>query len=243
MDKCARNSEIPHDTLISMAQQESVVLLLKHCQEMKRQESRLRLVTLFLVLGLCTLSCGNIVQGQPPGMLAFCVLNIKWIYFQNHDRLYISSDPLHLLLPPASSRCNSVPEDYIQWEHQETGLVHMQHFTYDEKKHALVVPQGGRYFVYVGVNFRMPHKDKVSGEIHFLSLKVLKFSNRYPDDCPIMEVKDSIPDNRRGARTVYTGQVVALEEGDLLRVSINEDNYELIDCSAETTMYIGAFLL
>uniref|UniRef100_A0A673WI79 THD domain-containing protein n=1 Tax=Salmo trutta TaxID=8032 RepID=A0A673WI79_SALTR len=233
MDKCARNSEIPHDTVISMAQQESVVLLLKHCQEMKRQESRLRLVTLFLVLGCAAVFVFTQRVNRD------CNEKVS----NNHDRLYISSDPLHLLLPPASSRCNSVPEDYIQWEHEAIGLVHMQNFTYDEKKHALVVPQGGRYFVYVGVNFRMPDKDKVSGEIHFLSLKVLKFSNSYQYNCPIMEVKDSIPGNRRGTRTVYTGQVVALEEGDLLRVSINEDNYELIDCSTETTMYIGAFLL
>ncbi|KAK6316325.1 hypothetical protein J4Q44_G00138490 [Coregonus suidteri] len=143
-----------------------------------------------------------------------------------------------------SSSCNSVPKDYIQWEHQDTGLVHMQNFTYDESKQALVVPQEGRYFVYVGVNFRMPDKDKVSGEVHFLSLKVLKYSISYENNWPIMEVKDSIPDDRRGERrTMYTGQVVTLEEGDLLMVSIDEDNYELIDCSAETTMYIGAFLL
>ncbi|XP_055731195.1 tumor necrosis factor ligand superfamily member 15 [Salvelinus fontinalis] len=240
MDKCARNSEIPHDTVISIAQQESVVLLLKHCQEMKRQESRLRLVTLFLVLGCAAVfvftqrvnrDCNEKDSFKPA----------EYSRQQAIDRQEQNLKPnAHLT---TSSRCNSVPEVYIQWEHQKTGLVHMQHFTYDEKKHALVVPQGGRYFVYVGVNFRMPDKDKVSGEIHFLSLKVWKFSNRYPDDWPIMEVKDSIPDNRRGARTVYTGQVVALEEGDLLRVSINEDNYELIDCSAETTMYIGAFLL
>ncbi|CAB1318906.1 unnamed protein product, partial [Coregonus sp. 'balchen'] len=135
--------------------------------------------------------------------------------------------------------CIEKPKDYIQWEHQDTGLVHMQNFTYDENKQALVVPQGGRYFVYVGVNFRMPDKDKVSGEVHFLSLKVLKYSNSYENNWPIMEVKDSIPDDRRGERrTMYTGQVVTLEEGDLLMVSIDEDNYELIDCSAETTMFI-----
>ncbi|XP_023839001.1 lymphotoxin-alpha [Salvelinus sp. IW2-2015] len=240
MDKCARNSEIPHDTVISMAQQESVVLLLKHCQEMKRQESRLRLVTLFLVLGCAAVfvftqrvnrDCNEKDSFKPA----------EYSQQQAIDRQEQNLKPnAHLT---TSSMCNSVPEDYIQWEHQGTGLVHMQNFTYDEKKHALVVPQGGRYFVYVGVNFRMPDKDKVSGEIHFLSLKVWKFSNRYPKNWPIMEVKDSIPDNRRGARTVYTGQVVALEEGDFLSVSINEDNYELIDCSAETTMYIGAFLL
>ncbi|XP_029565981.1 lymphotoxin-alpha [Salmo trutta] len=240
MDKCARNSEIPHDTVISMAQQESVVLLLKHCQEMKRQESRLRLVTLFLVLGCAAVfvftqrvnrDCNEKHSLKPA----------EYSRQQAIDRQGQNLKPnAHLT---TSSRCNSVPEDYIQWEHEAIGLVHMQNFTYDEKKHALVVPQGGRYFVYVGVNFRMPDKDKVSGEIHFLSLKVLKFSNSYQYNCPIMEVKDSIPGNRRGTRTVYTGQVVALEEGDLLRVSINEDNYELIDCSTETTMYIGAFLL
>ncbi|XP_029499884.1 tumor necrosis factor ligand superfamily member 15 [Oncorhynchus nerka] len=240
MDTCARNSEIPHDTLISMAQQESVVLLLKHCQEMKRQESRLRLVTLVLVLG-CAAVLVFMQRVNRDCNEKDSFKHAEYSRQQAIDRQGQNLKPnAHLT---TSSRCNSVPEDYIQWEHKKTGLVHMQNFTYDEKKYALVVPQGGQYFVYVGVNFRMPHKDKVSGEIHFLSLKVLKFSNRYPDNCSIMEVKDSIPDNRRGARTVYTGQVVALEEGDLLRVSINEDNYELIDCSAETTMYFGAFLL
>ncbi|XP_041755326.1 tumor necrosis factor ligand superfamily member 15 [Coregonus clupeaformis] len=241
METCARNREIPEDTVISMAQQETVFILLKHCQEMKRQESRWRLVTLFLVLGCAA------VFFFTQRVIRDCNEKDTFTTAENSRQQAIDRQEQNLK-PNAhlttSSSCNSVPKDYIQWEHQDTGLMHMQNFTYDENKQALVVPQEGRYFVYVGVNFRMPDKDKVSGKVHFLSLKVLKYSNSYENNWPIMEVKDSIPDDRRGERrTMYTGQVVTLEEGDLLMVSIDEDNYELIDCSAETTMYIGAFLL
>ncbi|CAB1332459.1 unnamed protein product [Coregonus sp. 'balchen'] len=224
-----------------MAQQESVLVLLKHCQEMRRHESLLRFFTVFLVIGCAAvffftyhvIRDSNQKDTFNPA---------EYSRQQDRQGQNLKKPNAHLTTPTSCN--NSVPAEYIQWDHQDTGLVHMQDFTYDEKKHALVVPRGGRYFVYVGINFRMPDKDEVSREVQLLSLKVLKYSKSYEDNRPIMEVRDSLPDDgRRETRTVYTGQVVTLEEGDLLRVSIYEDNYELIDCSGETTMYFGAFLL
>lgn len=43
------------DMVVDMGQNESVLILMKHCRDMKRQESCLRLITLLLLLGCATL--------------------------------------------------------------------------------------------------------------------------------------------------------------------------------------------
>lgn len=48
------------DAVMEMGSDKSVLILLKHCQDMKQQETRLRLITLLLVFSCTVLFCFTI---------------------------------------------------------------------------------------------------------------------------------------------------------------------------------------
>uniref|UniRef100_A0AAY5L2T2 THD domain-containing protein n=1 Tax=Esox lucius TaxID=8010 RepID=A0AAY5L2T2_ESOLU len=162
------------------------------------------------------------------------ICTLTWCFPPVYSHTYRCVYFLSPLSPPAPSNC-SVPTEFMKWEAHK-GSVHQQGFTYNETSRSVVVPEEGKYFVYVGMNFRNHLK-----ESKMIVLKVIKYSLSYKDWVEVLEVKDSIPAENR--RTVYTGQVLSLMEGDLLRVWLDNKNYELIDCTTERTMYFGAFLL
>lgn len=59
------------DALINVSSDESVLILINHCRDMKRQEARLRLITLLLLLGCTALfvysTCANLGQHGKSG--------------------------------------------------------------------------------------------------------------------------------------------------------------------------------
>ncbi|XP_010899432.2 tumor necrosis factor ligand superfamily member 15 [Esox lucius] len=236
METCTLNSEDPQDTVIPMDQQTSVIILLKHFQEMKRQENRLRLLMFSLILSFASvfLITHHVIKYSiekatlKPTEFARQQAKDPEQHLMSQNQ---SKPSIHLTTP---SNC-SVPTEFMKWEAHK-GSVHQQGFTYNETSRSVVVPEEGKYFVYVGMNFRNHLK-----ESKMIVLKVIKYSLSYKDWVEVLEVKDSIPAENR--RTVYTGQVLSLMEGDLLRVWLDNKNYELIDCTTERTMYFGAFLL
>lgn len=50
------------DSVIEVSPDESVLILIKHCRDMKQQETRLRLVTLLLLLSCMGLILFNIID-------------------------------------------------------------------------------------------------------------------------------------------------------------------------------------
>lgn len=52
------------DAVIGVSPNEPVLILIKHCRDMKQQETRLRLITLLLLLGCTALFCFTIIYEQ-----------------------------------------------------------------------------------------------------------------------------------------------------------------------------------
>ncbi|KAJ7988232.1 hypothetical protein DPEC_G00321460 [Dallia pectoralis] len=246
METCRLNREGPQDAVIPMEQQESVILL-KHCKELQRQERRMRLITLSLILSFAAVFSIslNIIRDsiekatfKSPEFLGQQAIadQVQPGTTQN------SIKPSVHLTTPFNKICNASASGYTQWAHRDNfGLIHLHGFTYNEANSSLVVPQDGRYFVYVGINFRNNLQ-----LTHIVTLKVQIYTEDYKDPEDVMEVKDSIPAEKEVPvfrRTLYTGQVLVLTKGAFLMVKLDTKSYELIDCQTERNMYFGAFLL
>ncbi|KAL0965155.1 hypothetical protein UPYG_G00277490 [Umbra pygmaea] len=243
MDACALNCNIPQDAVIPMTQLESVIILLKHCEEMKRQESRLRICTFIVVVGFATVylmqhvihTSADDARCKPAEMSRPQVTEYPGTDLKVH---YESKPYVHLTTP--QSCLLDKPMEFLHWENNQ-GMALMKSFTYDKSNGSLIVPQAGRYFVYVGMTFRKS-KEIMHVPIHMM---VNKYSDSYRKYVPVMEVSDVISNGTEGnhIRTVYTGQILELKNKDHLRVWISAETYEVIDCRSEKYNYFGAFFL
>lgn len=241
---CAlKNNEFVPNTAVSLEHHEPVKILLQHCQEMKRQESCLRLVTFLLLIGSATVfflvhfmsQCGRSVEEKEEKVSFPHVAAIT----QQQD----SYRPHALVTSPLGKLSEDV---YVQWYSGKAGLVNMEGFTYNKTAHALVVPQKGRYYVYIGMNLQLPDSASQSETertpVKMFLLHVITYHSSYPEDTVVMEVRDSIPAASDGERTVHMGHVVKLEKGALLRATVRKGS-ELIRTANDYSMYFGAHLL
>uniref|UniRef100_A0A3B3QR74 THD domain-containing protein n=1 Tax=Paramormyrops kingsleyae TaxID=1676925 RepID=A0A3B3QR74_9TELE len=120
------------------------------------------------------------------------------------------------------------------------GDAYLHLFSYDEERHALIVPENGRYSIYLQVTYREPynHICPQSGLIRFLQA-VYVWSDSYMTDRILMKAKDHVHCGQ-GVRTVTNTGVYSLEAGDRLMVYVSLKNLLEID---EKSLYFGAFLL
>ncbi|XP_023696405.1 lymphotoxin-alpha-like [Paramormyrops kingsleyae] len=133
----------------------------------------------------------------------------------------------------------NVSSTYLPWEY-EKGDAYLHLFSYDEERHALIVPENGRYSIYLQVTYREPynHICPQSGLIRFLQA-VYVWSDSYMTDRILMKAKDHVHCGQ-GVRTVTNTGVYSLEAGDRLMVYVSLKNLLEID---EKSLYFGAFLL
>ncbi|XP_048850546.1 tumor necrosis factor ligand superfamily member 10-like [Brienomyrus brachyistius] len=135
----------------------------------------------------------------------------------------------------------NVSSIYLPWEH-EKGDAYLHLFSYDRQKLALIVPEKGRYSIYLQVTYREPHNLNCpdGGILRFLQA-VYVWSDSYTKDRILMRAKDHIHCSRKsGVRTVTSTGVHWLEAGDRLMVFVSQKNLLEID---EKSLYFGAFLL
>ncbi|XP_054468912.1 uncharacterized protein LOC129102690 [Anoplopoma fimbria] len=225
------------NAMIDMGPDRSLLILLKHCRDMKQQETRLRIITLLLLLGCTALFIFTICVDLRP-----------------HENSVSSGQgsaaergPSHskqVRVSPADSQTNfkrlrihlrSVSEDnktdprLIRWD------VDFGENNYDNKKRAIVIPEDGFYFVYVWVALGCHQVDRAS---NFKEFKVAlhKWTEGYNCNVTLIEAWDGITCTPDGKRSVFVGQLFELWKGDHVSVWINR-GYKLI-----TKSTFGAYL-
>ncbi|XP_042365423.1 uncharacterized protein LOC121959935 [Plectropomus leopardus] len=227
--------------MTDMSRDESVFILIKHCRDMKQQETRFRLITLLLLLSCTALyiftiwadlrkhpNSGSSAQGSTDGPSPA---------YSKQDRDCPADHPerkprIHLRpLPPCNktwSACNITDGLYIRWD-AEIGKKHLK----DER--AIVIPKEGTYFVYVRIALGC-HDNDGTANFKMFYAGLSRWNEAYNETISLMYARDGISCTSQKFRSVFMGQLFNLFKGDHLRVRIDE-GYKLI-----TTSSFGAYL-
>ncbi|XP_008303424.1 uncharacterized protein LOC103375017 [Stegastes partitus] len=218
------------DALTEMSPDESVLILLKHCRDMKQQETRLRLITLFLLLGCAALFifmifCGNLQQHENSGSSGQTSTS-------EHSATYskqVAGCPTDNV-PNESLRGlndlrsvfekNVTNKTYMKWQPVLGG-------NYIEKERAIEIRVTGIYFVYT--SFALGCHDEPEGFRTF-SLQLRRLPLGYSDIQNLTDVWDGVK-CPEGFRTVSVGRLFDLLQGDQVKVWVRE-GYKLITSSS-----------
>ncbi|XP_036973423.1 uncharacterized protein LOC119030139 [Acanthopagrus latus] len=221
------------DSMINMGSDESVLILIKHCQDMKQQETRLRLITFLLLLSCMALvlfmTSANLWQHKNTGsrQQENEVKQSPAYSRQGCPAENLSTDSKRLQI-----HLRSVPEArvsgalYMTWD-AEFGQI------YNQEKRAIVIPVKGFYFVYVRIALNCLVEDK---QFKRFFVELQQWNKGYDRNVTLMDALDGIVCAPQGSKTVFLGRLFDLSEGDHLRVLIME-GYELITKSS-----FGAYL-
>ncbi|XP_028830233.1 uncharacterized protein LOC114786855 [Denticeps clupeoides] len=219
----------PREEMTPARSEEALVVITRHCRDMKRQETRLRLATAFLLLSSVTVLLvlhapsrdRATDQTATVGRLASPVLQGK--------------RPGVHLMPLAQHRNNTKP---IQWEPRFNNG-----FSLTANNTLLTVPLDGLYYVYFGISYRIPGnycEQKGVDRIQDLHTQVFKFTASYPKDIVIIKSIDSMTCTILAQRFVYAGQLIQLLKNDKLKMIIHTP-HEVVNWF-KGGIYFGAFL-
>ncbi|KAF3849420.1 hypothetical protein F7725_015917, partial [Dissostichus mawsoni] len=211
-----RGSAEDADVVMDLGPDQSLLVLMEHCREMKRQETRLRLFTLLLLLG-CT------------ALLVFAM----WAgLIQSGSKEEVVNDPqtdftrLHVSLRSMSYKIS--PEGkVITWESEFEPANKVTPY--------IVIPEDGFYFVYLNVAIFCVCRHEGANFTTFVG-ELHRYSEGYDDPERLTVVRDRLRCNSLQHRNVFVGQLFKLSKKDRLSVLIKE-GFELIDESK-----FGAYL-
>ncbi|KAJ8379566.1 hypothetical protein SKAU_G00003440 [Synaphobranchus kaupii] len=210
----------------------SVLILIDHCNEMKRQERHSRIITcfLFLVLGaifiLYTQTHSSLDSKHSKNELE----RRTGAYQQQ-----IGTSPIAHL---TALKSNLGDIKYLDWE-TTNGDAHLHAFNFSNN--ALIAPQDGHYLIYLQITYRMDvNFGCSSGSPVELKQQVFQRSDRYPEETLLLMALDSIDCSKSSRTSVYTSGVFSLKKGDELKVKA--EHPMLIDWN-EKKMFFGAFLI
>ncbi|KAK5901299.1 hypothetical protein CgunFtcFv8_026187 [Champsocephalus gunnari] len=210
------------DVGMNLGPDQSVLVLMEHCLEMKRQETRLRLFTLLLLLGCTALLVfgmwARVIQRGSKEE----VINVEQSpAYSKQERCPPAGDPqtsftrLHVSLRSYSN--TSSPEGQVlTWDSEFEPASNVTPY--------IVIPEDGFYFVYLnfaifcnpkGAKFR-----KFGAELH-------RSSEGYGVPERLMEVHDGLRCKSLQYRNVFVGQLLKLLKKDRLSVLIKE-GFDLI---------------
>ncbi|XP_032395161.1 uncharacterized protein LOC116704065 [Etheostoma spectabile] len=215
------------DAIIDMGPDKSVLILIKHCQDMKRQETRLRIITLVLLLSCTALfivaisadlwkhgnsgSSGQESAVEPPPAMS------------KQESVIPTANPrktiqrLHIDLMSLAAPNNSDGQ-YLKW-HVMFGE------DYNKEKGAIVIPEDGFYFVYLSVTLSCSDE----GDFNGFYAVLYNWNEHYDDNRDMMEARDRC--TSEGKKSVFVAKLLHLLKGDHLRVRIIK-GYKLIDKSS-----------
>ncbi|KAM7369418.1 hypothetical protein PAMP_013687 [Pampus punctatissimus] len=211
--KLTRNEGITGDAMVNMGP-DKPVLILKHCHDMKKQEMCLRAVTLLLLLSCLTL----------------------FIFTISSDSINFGSKGQESAESGAFSRQEAVfpsglthtenmsDEQLIQWK------VHFGD-SYNAEKCAIVIPDMGKYFVYVKIVLRCQNEDRFENPKKTLVVKLQKWNPRYNKTLDLTDAFDDIVCTTGLFRTVFLGELFDLTADDHVSVFIAK-GYKLINQSS-----------
>ncbi|KAG7235553.1 hypothetical protein INR49_002600 [Caranx melampygus] len=217
-----------------MGQDESVLILMKHCRDMKRQESCLRLTTLLLVL-----SCAAVFifvigasrqrgDSETTGQTSTAVQQPAYSK-QEGNLCPASADTadrtpsrphIHLNSMPAENKTDG---QYIKWHVFFGG-------TYNEERRAIVIPKKGVYFVYVTITLNCHETTSKTADFtdfnkFFVQLR--NWNDGYDTVRPIANAWSGVTCSSHAPMTVFVGKLFELMQGDHVSVWI-ELGYRLI---------------
>nr|XP_046232013.1 uncharacterized protein LOC124052126 [Scatophagus argus] len=221
------------ESMVNMGSDESVLILIKHCQDMKQQETRLRLITLLLLLSCTALVlifiCGTNLRSHENSASSGRQLEPSPAY--SLQKRVCPADPpnplanfqrLHIHL--RSLYTNETTDGlYIKWNA-------MFGEKYDQERRAIVIPEGGFYFVYVRFALRCHEQDRTVNTKRFI-VELHKWNKGYQKTVILMDAWDGVSCTSEGSRTMFVGQLFDLLEGDHVSVWISE-GYKLITRSS-----------
>ncbi|KAG7476786.1 hypothetical protein MATL_G00086520 [Megalops atlanticus] len=233
---CKDSVEIPCEAPeLYDGENQTVLLLLKHCRETKRQECHARIAMGFLLLASLALlffvqrsqdnssSCKHVVPAPENGV------HQRQVDVQNETPV------AHL-----TGQHNKNPNQYIPWQH-EMGKGAVRGFTYDTQTHALIIPRKGVYNVYMQFTYRKPSSLNCS-QFLVLNPSVFKFSSSYPTVENLMVAYDTVGcDEQWVYKSIYSAGTFELEQGDKLMV--NSTYPHLVDFTDDKKTYFGAYLI
>lgn len=220
---------------IQMEPDRSVLILINHCKEMKRQERLSRIVTCFLFL---VLSAVFFLYTQTHSSLDCKHSKSDLEHSTNaHYQRQIESRPnAHLT---AAQNCPNGDFKYLEWESKD-GDAHLHMFNYSNN--ALIAHRDGNYSIYLQITYRMIADFPCSSAAPVqLKQQVFHGSDRYPEETLLMMALDTINCSESNWRkSLSVSRMFPLEKGDLLMVKA--ENLALIDCG-EKKMFFGAYLI
>ncbi|KAJ8388760.1 hypothetical protein AAFF_G00129930 [Aldrovandia affinis] len=218
---------------VQMEPDRSVLILIDHCIEMKRQERNSRIVTVFSFLGFTALFFLYTYRHSSPN----CEHAIKVTeYGTGAYQRQTGNRPNAHLTAPQSPKCEV---KYLEWE-ITNGDAYLQDFNY--RNNALIVPLKGRYYIYLQIMYRM-HENFTcsSGSMIQLSQQVFQLKKSYPIETLLVMASGSINcTQKQWRKSLYTAGVFSFEKDDALMVK--SDHPMLIDFH-EKKMFFGAFLI
>ncbi|XP_029300990.1 uncharacterized protein LOC115016975 [Cottoperca gobio] len=230
------------DAMMDLGPDEFVLVLIKHCRDMKQQETCLRLISLLLLLSCVALFIfsfgadlwksensgsrgqGSAVEQSPASS-------------QLQERVFPADDPqtnfqrlqdfkIHLR---SQSEYNKPDGHYIKWD-KVFGE------TYNEEKRAIMIPENGFYFIYLRFALGCHDEDKAANFTRFY-VELRNSNEGYNTTIRLLEASDGIACTSIGFRSVFLGQLFDLSKGDNVSVWIGK-GYKLINKAS-----FGAFLV
>ncbi|XP_042251663.1 uncharacterized protein LOC121885905 [Thunnus maccoyii] len=231
MEKKLMEHKIASGNVISMGPDESLLILIKHCHDMKKQETCLRFITLLLLLTCAALfiyTMGADLKSGSSGQGSAVEQNPT---HSKQDRMYPAGDPKTNSTTPHIrlrfvSKDNDNDGQHIKWERMFGDI------QYNAEKNAIVINKTGIYFAYVRIALRCQNEE---GYEKFF-LKLQRWNEGYNKTVKRMEVLESITCTQGESSTVFVGDLFDLLAGDHMSVLIVE-GYKLV-----TELAFGAYL-
>ncbi|XP_008322720.1 uncharacterized protein LOC103389186 [Cynoglossus semilaevis] len=216
--------------------EEPALILIRHCQDMKKQETRLRFITLLLLLGCGSLflyiSCAVLWFHREPAGTEHTTTGVRSSAYSRQEgppETQVSNRenrPFHIYLQSVPFKCTKGMHD-LEWNEDCSP-------TYDSQRRAIKIPYAGAYFIYTRVMLSCVVCNFKSFSIFAMEVDIWnKNSNA---NRPIL-VQDSMNCQQDGFKNIYMGELFDMSEGDHITVRV-KNGTQLIK-----TAFFGAHMI
>ncbi|KAF6724431.1 Tumor necrosis factor ligand superfamily member 15 [Oryzias melastigma] len=218
------------DKDMEVCTEESVVILLKQCRDMRRQETLFRVATLLLLCFCTTLTLlssfgfGRFTQQEK--------MNSSMQEKMNSSMQERMNSSMQERIPDSGESCSSSTNGkmHIHLIHQLNTPRLPPYIPYEPafnscltfENSSVMIPLTGVYFVYARFTLRCQ-----DSSLDF-SMTVERWSESYPDTTKLMTATSRLNCMTDDFQTVYVGELLDLGEGDQLKVNVSE-GYDLIN--------------